>query len=801
MIDVLQETIDAASNEKNLVLARIHFVDTPGMEKLNDDPEVLRIQEGNSMNRGLLTLAEVITGLARDPRTFFGYEDSVLTKLLKEVLGGNCMTLALFCLQNGDIKNSELVLEYMKQVQKIQNFPVVNDSLHIGLIRRLRAELIYLNGQLSLHGPGSVEAYSSHISELEKQLNDNNLEKLKFIEQRSQLAERIKELKESYNLIVKEKVDLVSQLIDSQEENIIISKALIEMKIENNQLVQKREMNEVDIKDKVLYAESQVLEANIEKEKALKAINEMQSKDRKILEDKRELEIEFVALKKNYLQVKDELKLANETNETLSLEILNIVNSNKALTGDSNSLANQQVNLKSLNATLQVDNASLKKKVLELEKQVYGCNLEIERLKSEVTRFQINADVLQIDSQAKKVAGDKALLKKSHHLDKAADEKIKGFEGQADRLLIENQSAHADTVAVTRQLKIAQRKVQQLEELLQDLQGSEARLLQDNQKMQAQLDELRSSFRTKLLQTSNESSDAKLKQAREELVKTYSSHEAELIQKLKEEQELSHSQQRIIRGLRVYSRNLKHLAEDWAPLGQDPPEILVSPPPVLLEEDQPLSSKGLSYEMQRLRTQNDDLQQEVKKLKTQMVLMGEGYMASPAAQERIWNEIEMLKSAKGSRPGSSDVEVLRKERNQLREENRKLHQDVRELKVRTGRSLNDGGGEVDVLRRRVNELEGLLNGPATSANAKNLQQKIFYLEDVLRKVEKERSELSVRATMAEEQLKNLQEHMNNSLQNSQKKMNEYKKLIQQLKGGRSVDAIGGQSESYRPSYY
>ena len=47
----------------------------------------------------------------------------------------------------------------------------------------------------------------------------------------------------------------------------------------------------------------------------------------------------------------------------------------------------------------------------------------------------------------------------------------------------------------------------------------------------------------------------------------------------------------------------------------------------------------------------------------------------------------------------------------------------------------------------------------------------------MRNLEKERSELSVRATMAEEQLKNLHEQMNTSVQNYQRKISELKKIV------------------------
>jgi len=69
----------------------------------------------------------------------------------------------------------------------------------------------------------------------------------------------------------------------------------------------------------------------------------------------------------------------------------------------------------------------------------------------------------------------------------------------------------------------------------------------------------------------------------------------------------------------------------------------------------------------------------------------------------------------------------------------------------------------------------------------------------MRKLEKERSELSVRATMAEEQLKNLHEHMNTSIQNYQRKIAELKRIVQQLKGNRNmpeIDARLGDSLRY-----
>lgn len=74
----------------------------------------------------------------------------------------------------------------------------------------------------------------------------------------------------------------------------------------------------------------------------------------------------------------------------------------------------------------------------------------------------------------------------------------------------------------------------------------------------------------------------------------------------------------------------------------------------------------------------------------------------------------------------------------------------------------------------------------TSGNAKYLKNKvgfyyhffqIFHYEKTLGQLEKERSELSVRATMAEAQLQNLTEHLTTNTHSYQKKIFEMKKIL------------------------
>lgn len=69
-------------------------------------------------------------------------ETSTVTHLMKDALGGNSLSVGIFCLKNGDPKGSSYTLNMMKRVSTINNFGIVNDSKAIGLLRRFRAEAI-----------------------------------------------------------------------------------------------------------------------------------------------------------------------------------------------------------------------------------------------------------------------------------------------------------------------------------------------------------------------------------------------------------------------------------------------------------------------------------------------------------------------------------------------------------------------------------------------------------------------------------------------------------------------------------
>ncbi|CAG9311298.1 unnamed protein product [Blepharisma stoltei] len=813
-LEVLQVAQNPSTGESSVLASRISFIDLPGMEKLHDDPESLRLREGINLNKGLLSLAELIRNLSQGTNDYVRYDASQVSVLMGDILGGNCLSMGIFCLQNGDMIGSSLSLNYMRMVRSIMNFPVVNDNRQLGLLRIYRVEILYLINQLSLLGPGGVDSFNTQIADLEKQLIGGNLDKLRYADEKQRLAENIRELKDSYNKLVKEKGQLQEQLIKSEEERLQIGKALIELQIENSELLEKQANADFDVNSKLLHAENEILAANTKEEKALLTVSEMQDKLKKALEDKREIEIEFVALKSNFYNLSTELNEEKLKNENLSIEVINLVNANKALSGDTDYLAKLKSNLSMDQERLILENDRLKKDNRQLEEALLNARSEVEQLRGELVKYDLNAQRQHVDFDNRKVELERGYLEITRKRDQDAQNKVQDAERRVKKLGQETEMKESDITSLSQQLKASQRKVAELEDHLNEYLKHDSEMTEECHRLQLQLEEMRGNFRTKLVRAMNEGlnpGDDMMRASREELIRSYNEREVELTEKLNKELAKNAQNVKVVRGIRAYARSLKNLAEDWAPIGKQLPDILVMPPAILLEdEDKNLAQKSQQQELERLRLRNSHLEQEVKALQSQLVANTESYTKviqgtnNPALQQKLLSEIEYLRGApvSQSRPGSGnyDVDVLRKERNQLREENRKLNQEIRDLRVRggggVGVSMSGGGneqalqGEIERLRKKLNEYEqGISNIPAGNQNPRQLQQKVSYLEEVLRKLERERSELSIRATMAEEQLKNLNEHMNSSIQNYQRKISELKKIIQQMKGGRPEESF------------
>jgi len=164
----------------------MNLVDLAGSERADSTGATGdRLKEGANINKSLSALGNVIKALAdismgTKKKVNIPYRDSVLTKLLKNALGGNSKTIMIAALSPADINYDETLstLRYADRAKNIKNKAVVNENPVDKLIRELKEENERLKKSLQGGGlPMAVEGAGTmspeEIAEMRKQMEED----------------------------------------------------------------------------------------------------------------------------------------------------------------------------------------------------------------------------------------------------------------------------------------------------------------------------------------------------------------------------------------------------------------------------------------------------------------------------------------------------------------------------------------------------------------------------------------------------------------------------------------------------
>ena len=151
----------------------MNLIDLAGSERASaSDNRGQRMREGANINRSLLALGNCINTLSDNRKSgqFVNYRDSKLTRLLKESLGGNTMTVMLACISPSAraIEETLNTLKYANRASKIKKLVsknVQNVEAHVSeykdLVATLKLEIESLKQQLNQQHADTPKAASA----------------------------------------------------------------------------------------------------------------------------------------------------------------------------------------------------------------------------------------------------------------------------------------------------------------------------------------------------------------------------------------------------------------------------------------------------------------------------------------------------------------------------------------------------------------------------------------------------------------------------------------------------------------
>jgi len=151
--------------------AKLHLVDLAGSERVSKtNAQGTLLTEAKYINLSLHYLEQVIVALAEKNRNHVPYRNSMMTSVLRDSLGGNCMTtmIATCSAERRNLDESISTCRFAQRVALIKNEALVNEELDPKLIiSRLKREIDELKNQISM-GSGEVDTSELTNTEIDK---------------------------------------------------------------------------------------------------------------------------------------------------------------------------------------------------------------------------------------------------------------------------------------------------------------------------------------------------------------------------------------------------------------------------------------------------------------------------------------------------------------------------------------------------------------------------------------------------------------------------------------------------------
>ncbi|XP_043945232.1 coiled-coil domain-containing protein 78 [Protopterus annectens] len=472
-IIVTQFHLENTTNESYSTKSWLKIIDLPGAEKLAEDVNLLQLQEGPMTNKSLLAFSRMVDSLVgvSIPERVINYSDSKLTQLLEDVIGGNCKTRVICCLRpNPEPQNLTAILKTCSSLSQVKNFPVLYDYNTESLIIQYRARILAAQQNTRKH-MGEKENVGTLKDQLRRLTNEN----VQLRDKNERLYTKLNELQEKMGKLAGSKTDLSSKLIFSEEEKLKISKDLIELQIQMNNMREQYEAEIFELKNAILTYENRIAELESQRDKVTHENQIAQERLRAVEKNRKELADEYIVLKSNFLALSKEHEEEVSKNDALGLELLNMANAKSSLKNEQESYAKSR--------------ALYEEAAAELERvRALVTHMSSRRLKPE--------DITASEIDRRKV--EKNLLGNRDHILQELELMKKMHSEQQQKLSDKIVAMSKELQEAKKAIRNTQHKIAEQSASLLTSQSQVKEVETENSRLQMQLKELNEAYRSRL---------------------------------------------------------------------------------------------------------------------------------------------------------------------------------------------------------------------------------------------------------------------------------------------------------------
>lgn len=756
-IEVNQLLESKSLNEVKFVTSRLNIFDLPSADILG---EHFRSSSNTNEFKSIYAFHNMLTELAKSHNNVLPtiYENSVLTKLMKELIGGNGLCSAIFTLIHSNFSVSNIVFKIMKLVTNIQSYPIINNSQTLSLLKKFRVEIGFYNkfqnqeynkpplipknlsnehygneGGNSSIGMGIQPNYQPNIQPVNPNISSN------LGTNYNDVTNRMQENNE-------DKLRLQDQLRQREDEIVNLMREKTKLQLQYEQVRDLVDGDRFDVNDKLQHIENDIQENN----EIMMTVDKLHEQLREEKDKNGKYEEELQKLREVNSHLNDELN-------KLSHEFTNYKTNSENRMHDLTELLNQTKN-------------ELNFKINEADKY--------RKIQSDLL-----AEIEEMNANFKKQLEDKEREIELKMLEISQNEKRK----------------------LESELREATRKVEDLGQEREDLMKIVEELKKENNRYKLQNDEMRDSMRDFLMKSfednikGSQADNSGLKMGnnnKQFLLKTYNERENELLEQLATQKALCEDSKEKLRKMKMYGRKVRNIALDYFPINEQLPEIMTKEINVYIEEAQSESLiQFLEFEKETLRKRNSILEIEINRLKEQLGASPYEEYKKEQGNRRVVPNVGKNKynvdkySAFSEQYDPNSLGEGNKKGYDEQDLQRKIYEELMKLKQGSNPDNNEdilkARKEVESLKEENRKLRVLINETSlkdpdnfSTDNPKALHQQIQFQKNQIQQLESERAELLVRATSAEEQLKNILAYVGETNQNYNKKILELSKRLE-----------------------
>ncbi|MCQ2816484.1 MAG: hypothetical protein MJ252_04370 [archaeon] len=761
VFEVSQTLENRATNDIKNIISKITVFDLPSADILG---ESFRNLSNSIEYRSIYAFQNMLSDLVKSNNYPIPtiYENSILTKLMKENIGGNSLCVGIFTLRNNDFVVSKITFNMMKFCSRIQNFPLLNDFNAIGLLKKFRTDIAYYqkfkyNNNVEINPPiippgqaeNTIRPQIGPDQPLIPQNDPSNNARIIFLEkENARLTQNVAELEEERNNLLKTIANLRTRSLNGPESMGPMPMGTMPMGTMQPSMgfMPPTVMGDYgNVSDKLVHIEDDINEVN----EIMGTVNKLN----------------------------DKFKVLEEERKQLAEEVENLRQANQNLTNELN--RNQQEgNTLKANSDNEIHN---------LKELLNSTKNELDYMRNEAEKYRkIQGDLL-LEIDEREIQYKKQLEDKEREIEmKMAN-------------LSQNEKRRMEA-----EIREATRKVEHYGEENVELKKVIDEMKKEDNALRVANEALRKTLRDLLSKKSEGESDNKYSKLT--MMKNYEDRENELMKNLEVEKSKIMNLKEQLRKMRTYARKARNLALDYFPANEEIPEILTKDLNAFLDDPENESViQFLEYEIRALREKVKRMEYENTKMKEEFYNPTQRNIGGgPLSQSQPLNPGgSMVNFNNNGNPFEKNSDKLSEKEIQL-----KILEELNKLKTGNGSQITPGGvnfvggnsnnlptnpkeimdlkSEIRRLSEENKNLKTLINENSVQDisdtkdinNPKAMKMKITFLEKTIEDLEREKSELNSKCTMFEEQLKNFQEMFNTSTQGYQKKILELNKRLE-----------------------